>query len=75
MKKTEPPEDYTVDTIKAWLQSIKEASDEKAIHLLIAKIEAKREKDNTDFNIESTLKSVLKNLVAGEGFEPTTSGL
>ena len=75
LKNAEPPADYTVDTIKAWLQSIKEAPDEKAIHLLIAKIEAKREKDNTDFNIESTLKSVLENLVAGEGFEPTTSGL
>ena len=75
LKNAEPPADYTVDTIKAWLQSIKEAPDEKAIHLLIAKIEAKCKKDNTDFNIESTLKSVLENLVAGEGFEPTTSGL
>ena len=44
LKNAEPPADYTVDTIKAWLQSIKEAPDEKAIHLLIAKIEAKRKK-------------------------------
>lgn len=36
--------------------------DEKAVHLLIARIEAKREKDNTDFNIESTLKPVLENM-------------
>ncbi|MCR5137178.1 MAG: zinc ribbon domain-containing protein [Oscillospiraceae bacterium] len=75
LKNVEPPADYTVDTVKAWLQSIKEAPDEKAIHLLISRIEAKREKNNTDFNIESTLKPVLENMVAGEGFEPTTSGL
>ena len=33
LKNAEPPADYTVDTIKAWLQSVKEAPDEKAIHL------------------------------------------
>ncbi len=75
LKQAEPPKDYTVDMVKEWLQSIKDAPDEKAVHLLIARIEAKREKDNTDFNIESTLKPVLENMVAGEGFEPTTSGL
>ena len=60
---------YTVDMVKEWLQSIKDAPDEKAFHLLIARIEAKRKKDNTDFNIVSTLKPVLENMVAGEGFE------
>ena len=60
LKQAEPPKDYTVDMVKEWLQSIKDAPDEK---------------DNTDFNIESTLKPVLENMVAGEGFEPTTSGL
>ena len=49
--------------VKEWLQSIKDAPDEKAVHLLIARIEAKREKDNTGFNIESTLKPVLENMV------------
>ena len=34
LKNAEPPADYTVDTIKVWLQSIKEAPDEKAIHSL-----------------------------------------
>ena len=66
LKQAEPPKDYTVDMVKEWLQSIKDAPDEKAVHLLIARIEAKREKDNTDFNIESTLKPVLENMVAGE---------
>ncbi|MBQ7464295.1 MAG: recombinase family protein, partial [Lachnospiraceae bacterium] len=54
LKQAEPPKDYTVDMVKEWLQSIKDAPDEKAVHLLIARIEAKREKDNTDFNIVST---------------------
>ena len=62
LQKAEPPADYTVDTVKAWLQSIREAPDEKAIHLLISRIEAKRDKNNTDFNIESTLKPVLENM-------------
>ena len=70
VKNAEPPADYTVDTIKAWLQSIKEAPDEKAIHLLIAKIEAKRKKVHRLF-----YHSLCTNVVAGEGFEPTTSGL
>ena len=33
------------------------------------------EENKTDINAESTLMSVLGKVVAGEGFEPTTSGL
>ena len=75
LKEAEPPVDYSVDTIQEWLQSIRTAPDEKAVHLLIDRIEAKRTENKTDFNIESTLKPVLEKVVAGEGFEPTTSGL
>ena len=75
LKRAEPPADYSVDTIREWLESIKKAPDSKAVHLLILRIEAKRENNKTDFNVISTLKPVLENMVAGEGFEPTTSGL
>ena len=75
LKHAEPPRDYTVENVLEWLQSIRTAPDEKAVHLLIARIEAERTENKTDFNIESTLKPVLENMVAGEGFEPTTSGL
>ena len=75
LKQTEPPADYSVDTIREWLKSIRNAPDEKAVHLLIARIEAVRTENKTDFNVESTLKPVLEKMVAGEGFEPTTSGL
>ena len=75
LKEATPPEDYSVDVIQEWLQSIRSAPDEKAVHLLIDRIEAVRTEDKTDFNISTTLKPVLENMVAGEGFEPTTSGL
>ena len=75
LKEATPPEDYSVDVIQEWLQSIRNAPDEKAVHLLIDRIEAVRTEDKTDFNISTTLKPVLENMVAGEGFEPTTSGL
>lgn len=48
LQNAEPPADYSVDTIQEWLQSIRTAPDEKAIHLLIARIEAKRTENKTD---------------------------
>lgn len=75
LQEAEPPADYTVDAIQEWLQSIRTAPDDKAVHLLIERIDAKRTENKTDFNIISTLKPVLENLVAGGGFEPPTSGL
>ena len=75
LKEATPPEDYSVDVIQEWLQSIRNAPDEKAVHLLIERIDAIRVDDKTDLNISTTLKPVLEILVAGEGFEPTTSGL
>ena len=38
------PKDFTADTIKAWLESIKAAPDEDAIHLLIERIDVGAEK-------------------------------
>ena len=53
---TEPPKDYTIEQIETWLSSLKNAPDEKAVHLLIERIDVITK---TDFNITSTLKSVL----------------
>ena len=75
LREAEPPVDYTASMIKDWLSSIRDTPDSKALRLLINRIVAIRDKNKTDFNIESTLKPVLENMVAGEGFEPTTSGL
>ncbi len=60
LKEATPPEDYSVDVIQEWLQSIRNAPDEKAVHLLIEHIEAIRTDDKTDFNIYTTLKPVLE---------------
>ena len=61
LEATEPPKDFTVDTIKAWLESIKAAPDRDAVRLLIERIDVgeDEEKEKTAFNIQSTLKTVL----------------
>ena len=56
LQQAEPPKDYTTDYIKTWLDTLKNTPDEKAVHLLIERINVK---SKTDFNITSTLKSVL----------------
>lgn len=61
LQETTPPTDFTVDQIKAWLEVLKASADEKAIHLLIERIEVTQNETKTDFNIQSTLKSVLGN--------------
>lgn len=53
---TPPPHDFTVDQITAWLEALKAAPDEKAIHLLIERIDIK---NKTAVNIQSTLNTVL----------------
>lgn len=55
LQAAEPPKDFTVPQIQAWLQSIRIAPDDKAVRLLIERINANK----TDINIESTLISVL----------------
>lgn len=70
LEATEPPKDFTVDTIRTWLESIKAAPDREAIHLLIERMDvqaADKEKEKTAFNIQSTLKTVLsKNGCGGQ---------
>ena len=63
LEQTEPPKDFTTETIQAWLEAIKAAPDVDAVHLLIERIDTRvdKEKEKTDFNMESTLKSVLRN--------------
>ena len=56
LEMAEPPKDYTSDEIRSWMGSIRKAPSEKAVKLLIARIEA--QKVPTAFNIESTLKAV-----------------
>ena len=75
LEATEPPEDYTVDTIRQWLNVLKNNPDEKAVKLLIKRIDVSGDKENNVFNIQSTLNTLLEIVVAGEGFEPTASGL
>lgn len=62
LEQTEPPKDFTTETIQAWLEAIKAAPDVDAVHLLIERIDTRvdKEKEKTDFNMESTLKSVLR---------------
>ena len=65
LEQTEPPKDFTADTIKAWLESIKAAPDEDAIHLLIERIDVGAEKNKAAFNMKSTLKTVLRKTGCG----------
>lgn len=62
LKSTEPPKDYTVEQIHSWLEALKNNPDETAIHLLIKRIDIK---NKTEFNIQSTLNSVLCEIGCG----------
>lgn len=55
---TTPPPDYTVDQIKTWLASIESAPDEKAVHMLIDRIDVDT-KNTTAISISSTLMAVV----------------
>ena len=57
LETAEPPKDYTVDEIRSWLSAIKAAPDDRAVHLLIERIQINAKKDG--FDIQSTLKTVL----------------
>lgn len=60
-----PDKDYTVDHITTWLESLRNAPDEKAIRLLIKKITIK---NRMDINIDSSLMPILCNLGCGTTF-------
>lgn len=62
LRDAKPEKDYTVDNITTWLESLRQAPDEKAIRLLISKISVK---NRTDVSIDSMLTSVLGNLGCG----------
>ena len=66
LQETTPPEDFTVDQIKAWLEALKASADNHAIHLLIERIDVAQTEQKTDFSIKSTLKSVLGEIGCGE---------
>ncbi len=55
LEATKPPKDFTVEQIGAWLEAIKAAPDEEAVHLLIERIEKKED----GFHAKSTLEAVL----------------
>lgn len=59
LEATEPPKDFAVEQIKAWLEALKAVPDDKAVHLLIERMDLDRTKEKTEFNIKSTLNSVL----------------
>ena len=65
LQQTTPPTDFTVEQIKAWLEVLKASADEKAIHLLIERIDVVQKETKTDFNMQSTLKSVLGEIGCG----------
>ena len=56
LRQVEPPKDYTKDYITSWLESLRTAPDKRAVQLLIERIDVK---SKTEFNIQSTLNSVL----------------
>ncbi|WP_300775526.1 recombinase family protein [uncultured Acetatifactor sp.] len=66
LQETTPPVDFTVDQIKAWLEVLKDSADEKAVHLLIERIDVTQKEAKTDFNMTSTLKSVLGEIGCGD---------
>lgn len=68
LSKAEPPKDYTVDTVGAWLDSIKAAPDDKVIHLLVERIDVDNsgQKETTEVHVTSTLTSVVGNSGCGD---------
>lgn len=54
-----PPKDYTVDHVRQWLNALKAAPTEKAVRLLIERINAEKTDEKTVFSFESSLNTVL----------------
>ena len=68
LQQTEPPKDFTADTVQGWLDSLRHSSNKDAVRLLIERIEIAtpcEDKERTAFNIQSTLKTVLRNIGCG----------
>lgn len=62
LEAAEPPKDFTTETIRGWLESIKAAPDAEAVHLLIERMDVAKQKEKTISNIQSTLKTVLEKM-------------
>ena len=62
LEKAEPPKDYTIETMGGWMESVKAAPDDKAIHLLVERIDVDNsgQKETIEFNITSTLNSIVR---------------
>jgi len=58
---------YSTEVISDWLASIQEAPTQKAIKLLVERIDVEQQGKKIDFRVESTLKSIPE-MVAGELF-------
>ena len=56
LEATEPPKDFTTNQVYAWLESLRAAPDEKAVRLLVERIDINTK---TEFSISSTLNTVL----------------
>ena len=61
-----PPPNFTVEQVRTWLEAIKNAPDERAIHLFIERIDTKvltgdgkKGNKKTEFKMHSALNSVL----------------
>ena len=58
LETAEPPEEYSTNTILKWLKVIKAAPDQRAVHLLIERVDVSSDQEKTDVNVVSTLTSV-----------------
>lgn len=67
LKESTPPEDVTVDSVRQWLESLKDEPDAQAVHVLIKSITVKTDEKETSYNVISTLQDVLGKYIAGEG--------
>ncbi len=67
LKCRKPPKDFTFDCVSQWLEALKANPDEKAIHLLIERIDVKKHNGHQN-NKHSDIRRG-ENLVAGAGFE------
>ena len=56
LEATEPPKDFTTNQVYAWLEALRAAPDEKAVRVLVERIDINTK---TEFSISSTLNTVL----------------
>lgn len=62
LQDAEPPKDYSVQAIRNWLESLRNAPDAQAVRLLVERIEVT---EKTAFRVFSTLNTVLGEIGCG----------